>query len=57
MTKQFDNLTADQIREEITQRLELLPQLVGWLYPSILADEIAQLREKYVELTGKYDHP
>lgn len=41
------------IQEEIKSRINLINQMVGTLYPSILFDEIIQLRERHYELTGK----
>lgn len=34
------------LEKEIKKRRELLNQMVGWLYPAILADEITQLSER-----------
>lgn len=43
------------INAEIKDRKDLMQQMVGQLYPSILWDEILVLRQLYVEKTGKYD--
>lgn len=43
------------INIELKERRDLIRQMVGQLYPSILWDEILVLREIYVEKTGKYD--
>lgn len=37
------------VENEIRQRQELIGQMVGWLYPSILRDEIAKLNPFYRE--------
>jgi len=34
-----------EINEQIGYRQELLPKMVGWLYPSMLKDEIEKLEE------------
>lgn len=41
----FDTLTDSQIEEQIELRQSLIRDMVGWLYPSILTDEIVKLRE------------
>ncbi len=43
---EFDLLTKEQIDEEIALRADMLKQLVGWLYTSIMEDEIYMLRER-----------
>lgn len=43
--KEFNNLTDEEINEEITIRKELIGQMVGSLYPSILCGEIETLLE------------
>jgi hypothetical protein len=40
---QTDDLTLEVIEREIEERKVLLGQLVGWLYPSVLKQEIAEL--------------
>lgn len=40
-----DRLTLPRVQYEISVRQSMLPKLVGNLYPSILADEIAALRD------------
>ena len=37
----------DEIEEQIKARLEMRRQMVGWLYPSILSDEIDELRRRF----------
>lgn len=39
-------LTVDEIDKEIESRHQLISQMVGQLYPSILSDEIGQLLER-----------
>lgn len=48
-------LDPDGINGEIKERRDLIQQMVGQLYPSVLWDEILELREIYVKVTGKYD--
>lgn len=50
-TLPLDQIPDDEnlIREQIEVRRKLLPQMVGWLYPSILSDEIAKLQERLKE--------
>ena len=43
--KEFDRLTKEQVIEQIEMRNNLLKEMVGWLYPSILQDEISILKE------------
>lgn len=43
------------INIELKERRDLIQQMVGQLYPSILWDEVKVLRQIYVEKTGKYD--
>ena len=38
------------LEKEMKSRRELRSQMCGWLYPSILTDEIAQLSERHTEL-------
>lgn len=40
----WNDLTEPEILREIEERKELIRQMVGGLYPSILGDEIADLR-------------
>jgi len=42
---QFPHLDHNQIEEQIRVRQELAKQMVGWLYPSVLADEIDELAQ------------
>lgn len=57
MIPNLDKLSPEEICAEIKRRQELLPTFVGWLYPSIVKDEIIELRNRYFTLTGKSDHP
>jgi hypothetical protein len=41
-------LSSAELRAEITERAKLMQGMVGWLYTSILADQIATL-ERMVE--------
>ena len=43
--EEFNNLIDEEIDEEIKARREMINQLVGWLYPSILNGEIETLFE------------
>jgi len=43
--KEFNNLTDEEIDEEIKARKKMINQMVGWLYPSILSGEIETLLE------------
>ncbi len=43
--KEWNDLTDEEIDEEIATRRDLMKQMVGWLYPSILSDEIETLLE------------
>lgn len=49
-------LTKEDLNNEIKERMELIRQMVGQLYPSILRDEILKLREKYFLLFKTYDY-
>lgn len=49
----LNNLTIEEIEKAILERCELIKQLVGQLYPSILWSEISQLRERQAELCRK----
>lgn len=42
-------LTIEEIDTEIQARLNMIPQLVGWLYPSVLEGEICDLRDLKME--------
>jgi hypothetical protein len=44
---------AEVLREQIEIRRNLLNQMVGSLYPSILADEIIALNERLLDLKHK----
>lgn len=46
---QVANMTLDQVNKEIENRYELMNQMTGWLYPSILSDEINQLLKRRME--------
>ena len=43
--EEFNNLTDEEIDEEIKARRNMINQLIGWLYPSILSGEIETLLE------------
>jgi hypothetical protein len=45
----LEKMTQAEIALEIEKRENLIKQMVGRLYPSILADEIAELRSIYVK--------
>lgn len=45
---EWPSLTLEQLLEEYRERDELIEQkLVGWLYPSILRDEMARIEAIY----------
>lgn len=48
--KAFKDLNEDELLEEILARKELIGQMVGSLYPSILRDEIEVIYERWTEL-------
>lgn len=39
------SMTVEQLQQQIDERRILIKQMVGTLYPSILVDEIEQLRQ------------
>ena len=41
----FAKCSDEEIDNAINERREMMKQMVGWLYPSILAGEIAELVE------------
>lgn len=41
--KDCQNMTSEELRKEIKTRNDLINQMVGTLYPGIVADEIAEL--------------
>lgn len=43
--KEFNNLIDEEIDEEVATRIDLIGQMVGSLYPSILSSEIETLLE------------
>lgn len=43
--ERFEQLTDDEIEVNIKSREEVLPKMVGNLYPQIVIDEIAVLKE------------
>jgi len=43
--KDWPGLTPEEIDAEVEIRIDLIGQMVGSLYPSILSDEIYDLRE------------
>lgn len=56
---EFSTLTMAQVDEEIRLRRKMIDELVGWLYKSILSDDIDILRRRKQELDalleqGKY---
>lgn len=53
LKEKLNKMTIEEIEEKIEYRLKLIKQLVGQLYPSILWDEISQLRERQAELCRK----
>lgn len=42
---EFENLTNEEIDQEIKEREEMMKQMVGSLYPSIMCGEIETLLE------------
>lgn len=44
----------DKIQEEINERVELINQMVGSLYPAILYDEIVSLRSRDWDIRYKH---
>jgi hypothetical protein len=40
---EFSGLTAEEIDREVRERREMIGQMFGWLYPSILSGEIEEL--------------
>lgn len=47
--------TPEEIDAEIEQRRQLISQMVGQLYPSILSDEIDQLQKRKSQLQDTHD--
>ena len=43
--EEWPQLTPEEIDTEIQSRFNMIDQMVGWLYPSILEGEIYDLRE------------
>ena len=43
--EEWPQLTPEEIDTEIQSRFNMVDQMVGWLYPSILEGEIYDLRE------------
>lgn len=41
----FKHLTIEECDIEIEKREKQIMQMVGWLYPSIVRDEIAEIRQ------------
>ena len=39
----FGGLTTEEIDREVRERREMIGQMFGWLYPSILSGEIEEL--------------
>lgn len=46
----FASLTAEECLEQIGLRHKEIEKMVGWLYPSILRDEITQLHEIRIQI-------
>lgn len=40
---EFGGLTPEEIDREVRERRALIGRMVGWLYPSVLQDEIEEL--------------
>ena len=53
--KDWPGLSVEKLQEQIDVRLKIIPQMVGWLYPSIMEDQIVELKEA-VE-NGGYQEP
>jgi hypothetical protein len=51
--EELDKMDMPTLEKEMKSRRALREQMVGWLYPSILTDEIAQLAERHAELQLK----
>jgi hypothetical protein len=43
---ELESMDLETVNVEIERRYELLNQMVGWLYPSIVNDEIKQLLKR-----------
>lgn len=50
---ELHQLSAEQCVTRIKMNFELLPLMLGELYPSILRAEIYALRDRYCERTGE----
>lgn len=48
--EELDKMDKPTLEKEIKSRQELMKQMVGWLYPKILADEIIQLHERLIAM-------
>jgi hypothetical protein len=44
--EQFEKMSKEELEEQIKVRRELLGQMVGWLYTSVLNDEIEELQKR-----------
>lgn len=44
--EELEKMDKPTLEKEIKSRWEMMDQMVGWLYPTILADEITQLSER-----------
>ena len=44
--EELEKMDKSTLENEIKKRRELLNQMVGWLYPAIITDEIIQLQER-----------
>lgn len=51
--EKLEQLTVEEIDKEIESRRQLVQQMVGTLYPSILNDEIEQLLSRKAALTSQ----
>ncbi len=49
-----DEVPIDQVEEQILARRLLKSDMVGTLYPRILADEMRRLRDRYYKERGKF---
>lgn len=52
----FKLLSDDEIQNNIDARQELLPKMVGSLYPNIIIDEISLLKEIQNERTNTHSN-
>lgn len=45
-----ENLTIEEVEKEMSWRKEVLPQLVGQLYPRIVLDQLEKLEDRLKDL-------